>query len=167
MVIQSIWISLPIFYTQASSSIFYKINNSFNHPLETSQHWNHYLPIQLFTYLSFVINLKESVHHPVKQIEYLGQVIDGEKMAFSEKKLKACVSKRSEDFYAIKNFSFNSHKGNQPVKIYCPGHFSGTNSIFIFSAGANINSTKKRGLTLVMGHWGIQSGSNSFGIWKT
>ena len=46
--------------------------------------------IFLLQHLGFVINLKKSVLHPVKQIEFLGLVIDTEKMtfAFTEKKLK-------------------------------------------------------------------------------
>ena len=44
--------------------------------------------IFLLQHLGFVINLKKSVPHPVKQIQFLGLVIDIEKMtlAFSEKK---------------------------------------------------------------------------------
>ena len=46
--------------------------------------------IFLLQHLGFVINLKKSVMHPVKQIEFLGLVTDTEKMTFalSEKKLK-------------------------------------------------------------------------------
>ena len=51
--------------------------------------------------LGFVINLKKSVLHPVKQIELLGLVIDTEKMTLtlSEKKLKY-VSQRCQEIFA-------------------------------------------------------------------
>ena len=62
--------------------------------------------IFLLQHLGFVINLKKSVLHPVKQIEFLGLVIDTDKMTLtlSEKKLKH-VSTLSGDFHATKNFS--------------------------------------------------------------
>ena len=46
--------------------------------------------IFLLQHLGFVVNLKKSVLHPVKQIDFLGLVIDTEKMtlALSEKKIK-------------------------------------------------------------------------------
>ena len=44
MFTQPIPISLPMFWTRASSKNFYKIIKSPNCPLETGQHLNHYLP---------------------------------------------------------------------------------------------------------------------------
>ena len=46
--------------------------------------------IFLLQHLGFVINLKKSFLHPVKQIEFLDLIIDTEEMtlALSEKKLK-------------------------------------------------------------------------------
>ena len=46
--------------------------------------------IFLLQHLGFVINLKKSVLHPVKQMEFLGSATDTEKTTFSlsEKKLK-------------------------------------------------------------------------------
>ena len=57
--------------------------------------------IFLLQHLGFVINLKKSVLHPVKQIELLGLVIDTEKMTLtlSEKKLKY-VSQRCQEIFA-------------------------------------------------------------------
>ena len=89
MVRQHIRISLP--WTPASYKNFNKITKSPNCPLDTSQHSNHYLSrpyvvngedvtrnshgkIFLLQHLGFVINLKKSVLHPVKQIEFLGLV---------------------------------------------------------------------------------------------
>ena len=56
--------------------------------------------IFLLQHLGFVINLKKSVLHPVKQIEFLGLVIDTEKMGFalSEKKLKY-VSQQCQEIF--------------------------------------------------------------------
>ena len=67
--------------------------------------------IFLLQHLGFVINLKKSVLHPVKQMEFLGLVTDAEIMtlALSEKKIKACASTISGGFYATTNFSFESH----------------------------------------------------------
>ena len=50
--------------------------------------------ISLVHYLGFVINLKKSVLHPVKQIEFLGLIIDTEKitLALLEKILKHCLN---------------------------------------------------------------------------
>ena len=57
--------------------------------------------IFLLQHLGFVINLKKSVLHPVKQIELLGLVIDTGKMTLtlSEKKLKH-VSQRCQEIFA-------------------------------------------------------------------
>ena len=104
--------SVYLFWGRASFNIFYKIIKSPNFPLETGQQSN-YLPrryvangedvtrnshgkthidfsIATFGYLDFVINLKKSVLHPVKQIEFLGLVTYTEKMTFalSEEKVK-------------------------------------------------------------------------------
>ena len=43
---QPIRISLPMFWTRASSKNFYKLIKSPNWPLEAGQHSNHYLPKQ-------------------------------------------------------------------------------------------------------------------------
>ena len=48
----------------------------------------------LLQHLGFVVNLKKSVSHPVKQIEFLGLVIDIEKMSLAlseKKKLNMCL----------------------------------------------------------------------------
>ena len=65
-----------------------------------NSHGERHIDISITTFWGFVINLKKSVLHPVKQIEFLGLVIDTKKMTFalSEKKLKACVSTMSGDF---------------------------------------------------------------------
>ena len=92
-------------------------------------------------HLGFVINLRKVVLHPVKQIEFMGLVINTEKMtlALSEKKLKR-VSTMSGDFHAAKNFSLKSDRVSWPVVINCPDHFTSTNAV---STGANISSTQK------------------------
>ena len=114
MIKQPIRISLPVFWTWVSSKNFYKINKSYNRPPEMDQHYYYYqiiislddmlimrrtLPeilvardrfIFLLRHLGLVINLKISVPHPVKQIEFLSFVVDIEIMtlALSEKKWK-------------------------------------------------------------------------------
>ena len=92
-------------------------------------------------HLGFVINLRKVVLHPVKQTEFMGLVINTEKMtlALSEKKLKL-VSTMSGDFHAAKNFSLKSHRVSYPVVINCPDNFTSTNAV---STGANISSTQK------------------------
>ena len=56
--------------------------------------------IFLLRHLGFVINLKKLVLHPVKQIEFLGLVINTDKMTFalSEKKLKHMSQQCQEIF---------------------------------------------------------------------
>ena len=56
--------------------------------------------IFLLQHLGFAINLKKSVQHPVKQIEFLGLITDTEKMTFalSEKKLKHVSQQWQEIF---------------------------------------------------------------------
>ena len=120
MVRQPVRISLPMFWTRASSKNFYKIIKSPNCSLETDQHSNHYLPRRYVAngeditrnshckrhinfsvaILGFVINRKKSVLHHVKQMEVLGLVIDTEKMTFtlSEKKLKHMSQQCQEIF---------------------------------------------------------------------
>ena len=60
--------------------------------------------IFLLQHLGFVINLKKSVLHPVKQMEFLGLVIGAEKMTFAhlEKKLKHVPQKCQEIFKQTK-----------------------------------------------------------------
>ena len=69
--------------------------------------------IFLLQQLDFVINLKKSVlHHPVKQMEFLGLVIDTEKMDFalSEKKLKHVPQQCLEIFKQPKTSILNPTK---------------------------------------------------------
>ena len=56
--------------------------------------------IFLLQHLGFVINLKKSALHPVEQMQFLGLVIETDKMTFalSEKKLKH-VSPQSEEIF--------------------------------------------------------------------
>ena len=56
--------------------------------------------IFLLQHLGFVINLKKSVLHPVKQMEFLGLVTDAEIMslALSEKKIKHASRQIQEAF---------------------------------------------------------------------
>ena len=100
--------------------------------------------IFLLQHLDLVINLQKSVFYPVKQIEFLGLVIDIEKMnlAFSVKTIKR-VSTMSGDFHPTKNLSIKSHKINWYVVINFTDQFISTNSVSISSTGGNINSTKK------------------------
>ena len=95
-----------------------------NRTYVTGQHSNHYLLSRyvaneenkeilmvrdtltfLIQNLSFMINLKKSFLYPVKQIEFLGLILDTEKMSLvlSEKKNKAYVSTISGNFQATKN----------------------------------------------------------------
>ena len=74
--------------------------------------------IFLLQQLGFVINLKKSVLHLVKQIGISNRYGEKDFGSFREK-IKACVSTMSRDFYATKNFSFKSHKINWPVVINC------------------------------------------------
>ena len=68
--------------------------------------------IFLLQHLGFVINLKKSVLHPVKQMEFLGLVIDTEKMTFalSEKKLKHVSQQCQEIFKQPKTSVLNLTK---------------------------------------------------------
>ena len=68
--------------------------------------------IFLLQYLGFVINLKKSVLHIVKQIEFLGLVIDTEKMTFtlSEEKLKHVSQQCQEIFKQPKTSVLNLTK---------------------------------------------------------
>ena len=71
--------------------------------------------------MGFLINLKKSVLHPVKQIEFLGfrnRYRENYFCSFREK-MKTYVSTMSEGFQATKNFSLKSHKVNWPVVIDC------------------------------------------------
>ena len=66
-----------------------------------------------------MINLKKSFLYPVKQIEFLGLILDTEKMSLvlSEKKNKAYVSTMSGNFNQPKT-CFKSRKVNKPAVIY-------------------------------------------------
>ena len=62
--------------------------------------------------LSFLINLKKSFLHPVKQIDFLrNRYRENDLFSFREK-IKTCVSTMSGDFQATKNFSLKSRKVN-------------------------------------------------------
>ena len=93
----------------------------------------------------------------MKQMEFLGLVIDTNKMTFAllEKKIKTYVSTMSGDFQATKNFSLKSHKVNWPFVINCPDYFTSSNPVLTSSTEANISSTEKKGPTVVMWHWEI------------
>ena len=100
----------------------------------------------LLQHLGFAINLKKSVLHPVKQIEFLVQISnryrENDFRSFREK-IKTCVSTMSGYFQATKNFNLKSHKINWPVIINCPDHFTSLNPVLISSTGANIGSIEK------------------------
>ena len=68
--------------------------------------------IFLLEHLGLVINLKKSVLHPVKQIEFLGLVTDTEKMTFvlSEEKLKHVSQQCQEIFKQPKTSVLNLTK---------------------------------------------------------
>ena len=68
--------------------------------------------IFLLQHLGFVINLKKSVLHPVKQMEFLGLVTDTEKMTFgfSEKNLKHVSQQCQEIFKQTKTSVLNLTK---------------------------------------------------------
>ena len=79
--------------------------------------------IFLLQHLDFVINLKKSILHPVKQIRVSGIRIRYREHYFGSfrEKVKTRVSTMSADFHATKNFSLKSHKVNGSVFINCPG----------------------------------------------
>ena len=172
MVRQPIRISLPLFRTRASSKNFHKIVKSSNRPLEMGRHLNYYLPTRYVAngedvtrnshgkkHIDFTITTfrfcnqpQNSVLHPLKQIEFLGLVIDAEKDfgSFREKIALTCMCFNDViRFSRNQNFSLKSHKVNWPVVINCPGHFTSTNSVLISSTGANISPT------VIMWHWTI------------
>ena len=68
--------------------------------------------IFLLQHLGFVTNLKKSVLHPVKQMEFLGLVTDTEKMtlALSEKKIKHAPRQCQEVFTRPKTSVLNLTK---------------------------------------------------------
>ena len=166
MVRQPIPISLPMFWTRASSKNFYKIIKSSNDPLETGQHLNHYLPrrylangeeilvardplIFLLQHLGFVINLKKSFPHPVKQIEFLG--LETEKMTLtpSEKKLKHVSQQRQVIFTQPKTSVLNLKKVigllSSTVQVILP-----TPIQFRYLQQEQILALHKKGPTVVM-----------------
>ena len=87
--------------------------------------------------LGFVINLKKSVTHTVKQMEFLGLAIDTEEvtLAPSEKKIKH-VSQKCQGI-------LTQPKTSKPAVISCPSHFTSTNAVGISSTGTNVSSTEK------------------------
>ena len=166
MVRQPIRISLPMFWTRASSKNFYKIIKSPNCSLETGQHSNHCLPRRYVANGEDVTRNSHGKRHTDFSIATFGFCDQPQKISpapcetngvsglgnryrendfcsFREK-IKTCVSTMSGDFQATKNFSLKSHKVNWPIAINCPGHFTSSNPVSISSTGANISSTEKR-----------------------
>ena len=62
--------------------------------------------IYLLQNLGFVTNLKKSVLHPAKRIEFLGMVIDSVEMTVSlpEEKVES-ISKRCQDMFPMQDMS--------------------------------------------------------------
>ena len=171
MVRQPIPISLPMFWTRASSN-FHKIIKSPNCPLETGQHSNHYLPRRNVANGEDVTRNSHGKRHIDFSVATFGFCDEPQKISpapcetnrvsglinryrendfhsFREK-IKTCVSTMSGDFQATKNIILKSHRINWPVILNCPGHFASSNPNLISSTGANISSTEKKCPTAFM-----------------
>ena len=99
--------------------------------------------ILLLQNLGFVINLKKSILHPVKQLEFLGLQINTEETIMSlRRKIDSDNSAMPGDLPSTQNFNVTLNKVNWSTFVNCQSYIARENSFSFSPTGANIKSEK-------------------------